>query len=128
MRRELKFRGWNINLKRMENDLSVRSWLFHNLDQSSESVIMQYTSLDDKNGKEIYEGDILKTVYPDVLFVVEFKRGEFICEKGIHIFGRSLWEEAEIIGNIYENPDLIVQQPKEQLQYNNVPNNVRTPR
>src|SRR5206468_1427488 len=106
MGRELKFRGWNANMKRMENDLSVRSWLFNYLDQFPELIIMQYTSLKDKNGKEIYEGDILKGAYNDHLYLVEFKRGEFICEKGIHILGRSLWDKTEIVGNIYENPEL----------------------
>ena len=73
-------------------------------------VLMQYTSLKDKNGKEIYEGDIvesgeLKSDDADDTYcyiekyrnVVEFKHGEF------------LWadEDGEVIGNIYENPELI---------------------
>jgi hypothetical protein len=111
MSRKIKFRGWDARVKRMEDDLSVRSWLFQNLDQSPELTIMQYTGLKDKNDKEIYEGDILKGAYNDHLYVVEFKCGEFICEKGIHILGRSLWDKTEIVGNICENPELIQKQP-----------------
>lgn len=70
----------------------------------------QYTGLEDKNKKEIYEGDILKTVHGN--YAVEFSRidaqfqfwkfdhygmnGEFPC----------FWE-CEILGNIYENPELL---------------------
>jgi len=110
MNREIKFRGWNAKMKNMENDLSARSWLFHNLDKSPDLIIMEYTGLKDRNHKDIYEGDILKNFFNVNLYVVEFKRGEFVCEKGIHVLGRSLWEKAEIIGNIYENPELIQQQ------------------
>ena len=92
--------------------------------------IMQYTGLKDKNGKEIYEGDIVRMLYTDwrsqsaddkrtheqykkdisVIGTVEFKG----CEFGLHICSDildSLYEgkhgEKEIIGNIYENPELI---------------------
>lgn len=70
---------------------------------------LQFTGLHDKNGKEIYEGDILKAVFTDGvsdvddLQVVTFKDGCFMDGD------MGLWEtytDSEIIGNIYENPEL----------------------
>lgn len=81
--------------------------------RDSENVLMQYTGLKDKNGKEIYEGDILNMTYhgsvsivePEIKSVVSFERGTFIIENGFSLgkIGRSL----EVIGNIYENPQLL---------------------
>lgn len=71
----------------------------------SNMTIMQYTGLKDKNGKEIYEGDLLMFDYPmEVLFerccfVVRKKTGNSL------LLGHEI--EGEIIGNIYENPELI---------------------
>ena len=76
--------------------------------------LMQYTGLKDKNGKEIYEGDILKAYGKEITrFVVSFSNASFIL---YHQFGRwgllaRLFElddmPAEIIGNIHENPELL---------------------
>lgn len=83
---------------------------------------MQFTGLLDKNGKEIYEGDTLIRSYgalkPLVIgklnrgdvFDVEFFRGQFLMrDKGLG-HDKRLNEHAElmeIIGNIYENPELL---------------------
>lgn len=78
-------------------------------------VLMQSTGLTDKNGKEIFEGDILKvTDEHSWLEVVSFseKKAMFVS-KEIGFPESPLWElfntvlfEIEIIGNIYENPEL----------------------
>lgn len=72
--------------------------------------LLQFTGLLDKNGKEIYEGDLMSYMNTEPKEVV-FHKGCF-CHKisdGLyHIFGDKNWE---IIGNIYENPDLITSQP-----------------
>lgn len=70
-------------------------------------TIGEYTGLKDKNGKEIYEGDILKDE-ENMLWEVIFDEGMFKLEN-IHIPGRRfITEDIEIIGNIYENSELLV--------------------
>ncbi len=57
--------------------------------------LMQFTGLLDKNGKEIYEGDLLDT-YGEV----KFENGEFVA-KGVGL--RTINKTREVTGNIYEN-------------------------
>ena len=77
-------------------------------DRLKDIEIMQCTGLKDKNGKLIYEGDILKTK-TDLAKVVYF-HGEFVLDS-IHNTDFSFidWDTTEqaAIGNIYENPELL---------------------
>ena len=69
--------------------------------------INQYTGLHDKNGKEIYEGDILKAPYSDcsTQHKVYFEDGCFKLQfKDLDEWSE---KEIEIIGNIYENQELL---------------------
>jgi uncharacterized phage protein (TIGR01671 family) len=72
-------------------------------------VLMQYTGLKDKNGKEIHEGDIVKPfLRDDKLEVVKIHHAIY-CEP-FHYYDSP--EDFEVIGNIYENPELLSPNPQ----------------
>lgn len=77
-----------------------------------EFELMQYTGLKDKNGIEIYEGDIVKEIisFPDFhreeRYKIEYKGESFGCTcKGGGRYSIQ-FKELEVIGNIHENPEL----------------------
>ena len=80
------------------------------------STVGQYTGLNDKNGKRIFEGDIAKVLQgkdKDIAYV-GFENGAFMLyPKTGNIYERTLWEywyndwDVEIIGNITDNPELL---------------------
>ncbi len=98
--REIKFRAWDkigkimIPVSRLDFPLSEKR-----------EILMQFTGLLDKNGKEIYEGDIVS--WNDKKARVIFSNGKFTAD--IHgKFEVTNWNSCEIIGNIYENPNLLL--------------------
>lgn len=156
--REIKFRAWDNHDKKMCYDLIICNdggenrywwfgeWYFENRDSSHSfdnmgkgNVLMQYTGLKDKNGKEIFEGDIVKNIWfnvhkEDIGDIWEVKFGDYDnseieygsraygfyaetekgyknqeginnlpCDKG----GETGTEGIEVIGNIYENTELL---------------------
>jgi len=122
MKREIKFRVWDKDDKKMINigridiaDGTCRYYLFEGkfYDYWNDVEIMQYTGLKDKNGKEIYEGDILQftdnynTDIPPHIGVVKFNNASFYITDGAYSCYRWIDINVEIIGNIYENPELI---------------------
>lgn len=119
--REIKFRAWNRLTKKMiENPLCNSGWLndmFKNqLGENTGTDYMQFTGLKDKNGKEIYEGDILSTPNKvKTIEVVSFDYSAFVVKGYNHakqrkyktVISPAHLERREIIGNIYENPELL---------------------
>lgn len=96
--------GWfNMRI----NDNAIRFIKLENI------ILMQSTGLHDKNGKEIFEGDIVKMandVYSEPTYyeIVRHRGGAYRLESNQH--GCELWlrhTNCEVIGNIYENPELL---------------------
>lgn len=113
--REIKFRAWDDRKSCWIEDFLISQYggICVNGDDSFVSMygyepkLMQYTGLKDKNGVEIYEGDILHPV------VENDKTYNIVAEIDLSKIGGSnlthwiVWpEDNEIVGNIYENPDL----------------------
>ena len=69
---------------------------------------LQYTGLKDKDGREIYEGDITKDIEGGI-GVVEFKATSFRAVDGLGWDNLAYPDECGVIGNIYENPELLQQ-------------------
>ena len=112
--REIKFRLWNDYDKEMLNWSYLLERNLANIFTlpSYKKWLMQYTGLKDKNGKEIYEGDIVKIDCPTMKMTGEIKYSEMSATFFIYdeIIEETLWyqkEELEVIGNIYENLELL---------------------
>lgn len=131
VKRQIKFRvwdknkfrmfyGWNLACDKTGNfsggwygdyledddndgmDYAGDNWLY--LDKSN-FELMQFVGETSKNGKEIYEGDIVKIDGYDKPYPIVYYKNGFYINDGIY----SNWDanEIEIIGNIYENPELV---------------------
>ena len=132
--REIKYRAWkHVNTPEMFNEVQginfVGGIVHLGYRLSSDTVrtdkelldnliLMEYTGLKDKNGTEIYEGDILSTDLSRPYLIVEFRNGAFMlqCQDSgksyydyFGTYGENLEfvEYHEVIGNIYEHPQLI---------------------
>lgn len=144
--REIKFRAWNKEEKKIDNWkslLNCNSIWFSRLISGQEKKyheLMQYTGLKDKNGKEIYEGDILKGIrvnwycpgHPEnntdlvnnylicwndekhaftrktIDLARNERSGKFSGEGSLSFNDERADENIiEVIGNLYENPELL---------------------
>lgn len=126
-KREIKFRFWNgASMKEVG---TLEFFDFGEIHINEELVLkepihlMQYTGLKDKNGKEIYEGDVVKCSDNRVAKVIFGETGWMIESKPFSKMEIRFSEEnsvirmnadrygklknTEVIGNIYENPDLL---------------------
>jgi uncharacterized phage protein (TIGR01671 family) len=123
--REIKFRAWDKEKKCWLSDVAVRNAVF---EPHPQYAVMQFTGLLDKNGVEIYEGDILEyqpnddgvgNVYDPTetwdRYLVQWKDRGFVAAwtKDAELKNRdndglnSTQDDIAVIGNIYENPELL---------------------
>ena len=112
--REIKFRAWVKSEKCFiqHQEVIERSHLQFNDDLGGHNdIVMQYTGLKDKNGREIFEGDIILFKYhkEDIKAEVVFKMGTFCIslKEGSYPLCEYIHQELEIIGNKFENPELL---------------------
>lgn len=111
--REIKFRAWDERdkemqmLPRLHRKPDGTLWASNDSD-STIVPLMQFTGLLDREGKEIYEGDIMLHDSTGEKFVVRFNEGAFYPENP-RLWGFSLpnVNNSAVIGNIYQNSDLI---------------------
>jgi len=111
--REIKFRAWDKDNKIMLGDItpSIIPLGVNDLIQGTTLIPMQFTGLKDKNGVDIYEGDIVKIpMQPKYksIWIVIFQDGAFCLTDKIGV--RCLFKnkyKLEVIGNIYESPELL---------------------
>lgn len=119
--REIKFRFWNVGNKRWVNPSEIE-FAYQDVNNESvgipfhlfqeEIIYQQYTGLIDKNGREIYEGDILKIEWRIDSIDSDYYYDDVTFSKNLgmwlpHAVLTTDDIPCEIIGNIFENPDLM---------------------
>jgi len=131
--REIKFRAWETIAKFMatHEDFIETKIPYYQMIQAESYILMQYTGLSDKEGVEIYEGDILalsntppnrmivSVVFEDACFVLNGTQTDFYGKTCLNKVAHE--DEAyeashycEVIGNMYENPELLNENIKQE--------------
>lgn len=117
--REIKFRAWELNTKQMSKPFGLGGIPIFIVDGEIVGLeIMQFTGLLDKNGKEIYEGDIVfnhsvsreesgEVIFSDIhhSYIIKYKPKKGRSDDWDDMHGDE--HNLEKIGNIWENPELL---------------------
>ena len=117
--REIKFRVWENKIM----NYNPSTWFSEstiNDEFSNDRNVMQFTGVRDINSTDIYENDIVRASYSvmrNEISEVQFKRGIFFVlnNGGYHALSEFMYDsrdktkDLEVIGNIYENPELLEQ-------------------
>lgn len=124
MSREIKFRVWDVENKEMLNvqeldfeptfyggRIAIRPDQYNDYFDTEDMILMQYTGVNDKCGKEIYENDIVYVAGEDENATIEWdeQTARFIIhfDGWIADFDNYYGKELEIMGDIYNNPELL---------------------
>ena len=124
MSREIKFRVWDIENKEMLNvqeldfeptfyggRIAIRPDQYSDYFDIEDMILMQYTGFNDRCGKEIYENDIVYVSGEDENAIIEWdeETARFIIhfDGWIADFDNYYGKELEVMGNIYNNPELL---------------------
>jgi len=116
MKREIKFRGYVAGKMIYNINISNRGYMINDENDIEDSIVMQFTGLHDRNGVEIYEGDVIGIhkvsggvcrvgycVLEKGKYVNKYKGTSFTDEIGIYGY----LQKIEVIGNIHQNPELL---------------------
>ena len=131
----VRYRAWDVLAEKMIDEILMISFVrkeiigkfsdgstsvplkFEDERNGEDVILMQSTGLKDKNGKEIFEGDVVRQVRTQpttenetITGVVTMIEGTWLIMNDCEQLASKLWSETdenEIIGNIYENPELL---------------------
>lgn len=116
--REIKFRTWNKSEDKMYynaeltydfgmNGSNVMEESFGSIITNDDFILMQYTGFKDKNGREVYEGDIVD-YFLNEKSIITYGNGSFIIKSKNYIDCMcSMYGEVEVLGNRFEDPELL---------------------
>lgn len=132
LNREIKFRAWDGGSISAWEEMAYSGMphtcgsdkefhvhlmdIFHDIGHAV--IFMQFTGLMDKNGKEVYEGDVVRFGDLGEEGTGEFELGAVVYEKAAFVLKRikpvkwidwpsEYFEDCEVVGNVYENPQLL---------------------
>lgn len=131
--KEIEFRVWdgekmnNVEVLDIENERAFTFLDWYDLSgvekvdygKNEKGILMQFTGLEDRNDKKIFEGDIVKVEYGEDEFVSEVKWNDCDCLFGFVVNNEDRYFYSlcgamlvEVLGNVHENPELLTQSKK----------------